>query len=590
VLGHETTNRREALNAALRTNSRKGIRAEELENYRDFFVDPFDSATIEGNANQLIYGRRGSGKTLLLGALNDKLVAGFPQNRIASFSYRATDFRNTAEDGTQTNTVKENTHAFFRAFVVALSEDILSLADQVLKRPNWLVSLTLEGEARAAKRDALESAVLELVEAATYGIESPLPSSRETAREQRTTRSPFRQAGGKVEFSAAGRRPRTSLDARLWLERSARTLREETQSITEVVGREFSPARVRRLVLDVVDLLGLEYLVVFIDEWMSLAECQVDFAERLKQCLFGERKIAIKIAADEYQGQFNNAGRGHNFRGLDIGGDIFVAVDLDRPFLDRSRNIELFAEALYRRLLVFEPQLADHFGPAPLSNRELFVDALFATRQAFAELCTGSQGLCRDFHRLIQICAKQINWDVTESRIDTDCVRRALVKMNDEAHDRANRSAESHTLLYAVIGPHITQTGSRHFIVEAGPARFRPVLDDLLSKRIIHRVPTGDTHPSIRGKYDCYEIGYGMFIDLMITAQSSTSGEISEIYSNDQASAITATNNSAYVLDMTILASSEATTLLCSHCDAEFLSTERAYVLRRLCPHCFSEQ
>ena len=588
-------NRYEAISRALKINHGKSVRAEDLESYDEFFVDPLNTDTVKENTNQLLYGRRGSGKTLLLGALNDRIRGEFPTNRVVSFYYTATNFRSSAEYGGLVPTVKEKTHAFFHSFIEQLCYDIVSLADEVLfEKAGWLQLLTLAGEDRAGRRDQLIRAVVELLDSVAYGVESPLPSSKSTVLEQsesqEKSRSRSRGFGLKAAISVD---PTIEANAALGADRATKLMSDSTIRATQSSGRRFSPSRVRQLIVEIVDTLDLDYIIIFVDEWMSLADCQIEFAERLRQCLFGDRHIAVKIAADPFQGRFNNSGEGHNFRGLEIGGDIFVAVDLDRPFRDPDRGGTLFVEALFRRLLYFVPELEHHFGRPPLVNPDLFIETLFSTRRAFEELCLASNGICRDFYLIFQMCSKEIEWTVTPgARINVEMVRRAIIEKTEQTYDRAVRSVDSNTLLFEVITPHITSTRSRYFILESRPGEHTSVINDLLSKRIIHSVPSALLHPAIRGEYDCFEIDYGIYVDLMRAAEFTTGERIDDGLSTIVLTNITSANKGAFLLDLSPLGQRRkgSRLLQCPECGLEFSVLDKAYVVRRICPHCFQDQ
>jgi hypothetical protein len=593
--GDGNLNRYEALSKALTINAGMSLRAEDLQDYDNFFVDPINTDTLTGNANQIVYGRRGSGKTLLLGTLNNRVQATFPRVKVASFYYTAVEFRSSAEYGGLVPTVREKTHAFFHSFIEKLCSDIVNLADTVLFRKlSWLQSLTLAGDEQAAERDRLVAAVVHLMDAAAYGVESPSPVSIETKRQRAESSQKTRSKSAAVGMGGnIGTGNSLSGNFSVGAQRGAKSAEDISSRVEETLSRRFDPSRIRQLIGDIVDLLDLEYIVIFIDEWMSLAECQVEFAERLRQCLFGDHRIAVKIAADQFQGEFSNSGEGHNFRGLEIGGDIFIAVDLDRPFRDLQKGQSLFAEALYRRLLYFEPGLEEHFGRPPLTNREMFVEGIFKSKRAFEELCLASNGLCRDFHHLVQLCAKQVDWTISpSSRIDLETVRRAILEKTEQTYARAVKSLDSNILLFRVINPHIVKTKSRYFILESRPGSHTPVMNDLLSKRIIHSVPNGLIHPSIRGAYDCFEIDYGIFIDLVRAAEYSTGERFDDSYKPTELVNITSDNKDSFLLDLSPLRQSQqgSRLLRCPHCDAEFASNDKAYVVRRICPECFQDQ
>ncbi len=584
----------ELINRTLVSNAGVSNRSEDLENYRELFVDPIDSDILLKNTKQLIYGRRGSGKTLVIGALNEAMQQDVAETKVMSFSYSALNFRSSAEYGGLIPTVKEKTHAYFHSFILQLSGDFFNLADDILKKPNLLDYFKLNGPKMAAKREQLASAVLELMEASSYGSERPLPTSLRILQEKTSTSQDKTSISAEVktESGISLTDPKIGIDAYTKMEGSAASENILLRKLVYETERCFNPSKVKELLLDVIDILGLKYIIIFLDEWMSLAECQVEFAERLKQCLFGESKISIKIAADPYQGEFNNSGKGHNFRGLEIGGDIFEAVNLDFPFRDRDRQVELFSLALYKRLSHLEPKLKDIFGNPPKWNSDYFIRSLFSNKRAFVELCNGAQGLCRDFHVLFQKCSKLINWDVSKQKIDFNCVRKVVFKNTEETYGRIIKSIDSNRILFDVIRPHIMKNKSRYFIFESKPNEYSAIIKNLLTKRIIHHIPMSRMHSTLRGKYDCFEIDYGIFSDLSRAMEFSTGEKMDEEYNEAEVSRITASNKAHYLLhiDKGIIVDKGTEIILCDSCGKEFSSDEKAYQVRRICPYCFMDQ
>jgi len=588
-------NRYEALNTALRINAGKSTRAEDLEDYDEFFVDTIDSAVLEANTNQLIFGRRGSGKTLLLGTLNERIQGQFPNTNMISFYYDATQFRSSAEYSSSSGkSVKEQTHAFFNSFIERLGHDIFDLASKILERPHWLDAMTLSGGQHAARRRRLDSLVGDLLDASGYGTEGPRLSQMPSRREETIEQFDTRRLGGGASLGVDLAGSNTTLGASAAANRAWARDRKVVSTNVKMSTPHFKPYRVRELLVEIIDLLGLDYIILFIDEWMSLAECQVEFAHRLKECFFGDSRIAVKIAADQYQGKFHNGGQGHNLRGIEVGADIFVAVDLDRPFREPERTTELFTEALYRRLSYFEDDVERHFGRPPLSNPGRFRETLFSTPQAFVELCLGAQGLCREFHLLFKQCAKDMGGAVsTTERIDFETVRRALVEFTAQTYGRAKEGMDSNILLFNIINPHIRDTESRFFIIESRPNATTAVVNDLLSKRVIHRVPDTALHSSIRGMYDCFEIAYGIYIDLMRATEYATGKTIEDSQGIEDVSLINESNKMSYLLDLSPLTragDNDVALLLCPHCQREFYSNEPAFEARKICPYCFQDQ
>lgn len=500
--------RQEALGVALTKNAGHSVRSEDVRNYEELFVDPFNSDSITTNANQLIVGRRGSGKTMLLGALRERINAQFPGRPVSAFYYSAVSFRSSAEFGGLRPSVKEKTHAFFHSFIEKLANDILLLADQVFYSPDLLETLGLTGEDKRVKRELIADRVLQLVDAASIGVERSDPAAVHRSVDSVQTKDGKRGAGASAQFGTT-----RDFGAKAFVDMSSSGTRTSKVHGTLEPIRVFDPSRVRALLVETIELLGLDYIVIFLDEWMSLAECQVEFAERLRQCLFGESRIGVKIAADQYQGQFNNAGIGHKFRGLEVGADIFVEVDLDKPFRDPAQAGGLLTQVLYRRLNYLNPLLVDWYGAPPLDGNSRFVGDLFETAYAFEELVRGAQGLCRDFHEIFQDCSKAAGFG--RRKVNVNTVREVMIERTSETYDRVLAAVDSNPLLRDLIIPHVRMTEERYFFVEKKDTRHAAIVDDLISKRFVHLVPLERMHPDLKVSYRLLEIDYGIYLDLM---------------------------------------------------------------------------
>jgi hypothetical protein len=191
----------------------------------------------------------------------------------------------------------------------------------------------------------------------------------------------------------------------------------------------------------------------------------------------------------------------------------------------------------------------------------------------------------------VQWAARQVNSTVTSSsRIDFEAVRRAMIQIDET---RPDTTLNSNTLYLRVIKPHVKESRSRYFLAEARPGRFTAAMNDLLSKGAIHKIPARYVHPSISDEYECFEIRYARYIDLMRAAEYQTGEKIDSSYDHEELASITASTKHRYVLDFTPLASANASDvvpLLCDSCDKQFMSDEPAYVVRHMCPHCFMDQ
>lgn len=555
----------EAIASAIRKNEGASVRSEDLQHYETFFVDSVNLAILEGNENQLIYGRRGTGKTLLLGTLTARINSN--QDRTAAFYLTASDYAEGFRRKTKLSLV-EQANAYFHSFVERLSQKLFDYIASTLEDQQQLTLLGLDGDQNKARRKRIADNLLRLIDAASVGASSL--QSTDVAK-MRVRLNELVESG--------------TLDQDMISD----MLQTEADSLVSARYVEFNPTKVKELLIEIVSDLKLDYIVVLIDEWMHLKRGQVEFAERLRQCLFGTDRISVKIAADQYQGRFNNAAMGQNLRGLEIGGDIMVKIDLDYPFRGPRSN-ELFTEALYRRLLHLEPELQSHFGEPPLSNHTYFMQSIFENEHAFEELCRGAQGICREFHGIFKDCANAVKRPGAPKLIDYAMVQRVMVDRTAKVF-RSIKNPTSSTIFSDLIVPHVAGTGAHFFLTDTVNSGFSHVIDDLHSKRVIHGVPMSDQlDPVIKAKFDVYEIEYGIYLELRRKIRYNK-GAVAPVELEE----LNSENCDAYTLNYDSIGKSANAAndmLHCDECLSDFSRYDRYYLSVGICPnpHCLTPQ
>lgn len=577
------------LTRALNAHLSKSTRSEDLERYEEFFVAVVGADQLLDSGCQIIYGRGGTGKTLLIGAINERCRANAKSKHSASVSFSASSFDCSPDYGTEASP-RERTHFYFQMFIDQLCTQVVELADELIERPNWFTSLSIFGERILERRERLLRLCVDLLDAAKFGVEISQPG--DVASTQHTQQTAYREGsvGGRGQVNATlSSGLSASVQASLGTSRNQISVAAKEESVTP--RRGYSGYQVRELISEIVDTLGLDHLVVFIDEWMTLYDCQVDFAERLKKSLLHERRIAVKIATDQYMTSFNNSGEGTNFRGIDVGRDAFVALDLDEPFSSSHDQEDFFAQALYRRLWVFNPELEEYFGRPPLSNPKRFVDAIFTNSNAFRHACRSSHGICRDFYEIVRQSFKRSGGDLASNKISHDHVRGALGFMTQVIYDRLNQSPMARATLYDLIMPHIRFSRSRYFVTATGRGELKSRLDNLLSKRVLHKVQPDAIHPTLRGQFEVWEINAGLFADLMHAVEFSTGERVDDSFRDGELALITEASLDTYLLSVdghAMVGANEP--VICRACSFEFSKSHKAFVMYGICPSCYMKQ
>lgn len=263
---------------------------------RDLFVDPRMTNKLQNNKNEVIFGRRGSGKTHLFRYLVETASMSNPAGqRVLAFGFAAHEFKASAEPDLTLPFPKSVAFPYFENFISSLVQKFSDLVLTILETPDHLDVLTRLDQTGVTE---VQTKVLELMDLAKRPSNRSSPVAEAVNPEDTTSIS-----AGETSGSAARIR--------------------ETEA--RLVSRAYS---IRQRLVDIVKALRVDWVMICIDEWMSLDDgantgIQAEFADLLKQSLFGSDRISVKIASNWYQTQFiYDADRP---RGLDVGAD-FGAV------------------------------------------------------------------------------------------------------------------------------------------------------------------------------------------------------------------------------------------------------------------------
>ena len=584
MAGHAQTY--DVVNNALNLHLSRSVRAEELEDYSRYFINPRGSDSLLEAGAQIIYGRGGTGKTLLTAALSHGSANTAKQTRVAALHFTATDFQYSPDYDTQTST-HEKTHVYFHLFIEQLCNKLVDLTDTLVQQPGWWQGLTPDGEEILRRREKLFRLRIELLDAARFGVTIVTPGDYHESRESKRTSSVSKSLGAGASASLGAGEATAKVRAGGQFRTGSESQDVVSQALTP--RWRFSPLAVKAVLVQIVEELDLSHLVIFVDEWMTLGDCQVDFAERLKNTFMHERRIAIKIASDRFQTRMNNSGESANFRGIDVGRDASLGLDLDASFQDSQQMEAFYAEALYVRLNVFDGRMADFFGVPPHWNPHRFTESLFATPHAFTTACAASHGVCRDFYDIVRMSYKRSGTISRSSRITIEHVRSAILDSSNSLYARANHSPLANRMLYEVLAPHIRETRSRYFAVGSVSTE-ADALTGLLSKRIVHPVNGDRLHPTVKGRYQVFEIAAAVYSDLMRAVEFATGDEVDDTYREEELLTITESSVAKYLVSPAeVRAAAETPRRLCPHCSTEFYETERAFKVRGICPRCFMD-
>ena len=566
---------REQLERALRTPL--PLRSELHGNYLDLFVDTGHLHLLRNPDWQVVYGRRGTGKTFLLGVLQEEAARSLSESRIMSIFVTAQDCLVSPVGREVPDKIRAL--GYFQTFTELLTDRVAESVDRLTADTSFLDTLTGR---RHHLLDRIVGLQYELLVAAQQGAPVVAYSSFETKKSEQRTRTRARRAtvGAQARLGTKER----AAGASAVLARSSESSSTDQTATNHESGAVPRFAVVRQKLIELLEVLRLRHLNILVDEWSTLDPTaslmlQPLFADYLKRSFAGSSLISIKIATNRYQTRFSNRGTAGRYTGLELGADLFEAVNLDRAVLDR-RDLESFFELLlFKRLLHREPQLAvfetrDHGRPD-----DQFVLSIFRDRQTFAELVHGSAGIPRNFLILVNDLVRRHShradrqWSMADVQL---CLReRSLEGQSDiEYHSEASQ------LLSPCIRETVLRTGNRLFLVDkTAKETLDRALAELLEKRIIHEYPRLDVPAAVRHAYAAYLLDYGLWLDWERESDRGTGRpEDSTVFPPNRQ------DRDKHVIRLNGL---DRRTATCAHCDAVFPREARPYVMRRLCPECY---
>lgn len=442
------------------------------------FIDTFDA--------QIIYGRRGTGKTHALSYLGGEVM-----ERGEAAVYL--DLRTLGSPASITATEEEHSHRATRLLV-----DLLGAFHE------RLVAAALEDEVTGDEK-FIESADAFLESITRVKVVGTI--TRESSRNSEKRRSDESRARLTVAPKSVG------LDAGA-TRGTGSTTRSGTRSVeagTESFDINFGD--VARAAKNLAKSIAQKRVWVLLDEWSSVPpELQPYLAEFLLRVLLPEKKFIVKIAAIEHRSIFRKQVGGRMI-GFEVGADVSANINLD-DFLvyegNEERSREFFAELLNRHVANSEPPV-EGIDPADSST---LIKAAFADSRAFSELVLAAEGVPRDALNIVGVAAGR----ALDQKITVPMVRAAARDwyQSDKLKNLEARS-DARQMLDWIVNEVIRGKRARAFLVTEADSN-DPLMISLFDERVLHLVRRGYSAQDDPGtRYNVWNIDYGAYVDLLKT-------------------------------------------------------------------------
>jgi hypothetical protein len=484
------------LQKAIASILQRSEKQRDLQKLVGSFVDVGILPQLLNDNSQIIYGRRGTGKTHLLSVLVSELKKD-PQKTVIYIDART--LGSTSQFSDRSVGIKQRCLALFRD---VLGEVHNALLEQIVSYPTEHANQVLD----------------ELDKLATI-ITEPIATQVTTRVEDRTLNKT--DSSGTAEVSASP----TTLGAKLSYQ-SGESAERETRTVADLSHEEKIVFPALGTLLASILEKSKTVLFILLDEWSSIpSDIQPYLAEFLRRSFLPKANVVVKIASLEYRSNFaERTGPRGDIVGFEVGSDISTALDLDDYYVyDRNpaQVTDAFSDMLYRHVRGELPvdYLKNFYG---ITDQDKFVASLFTNVATFQELVRASEGVARD---LINIFSQA--FFATQRKGVEKIDKRAILEAARQwfEQDKAQNLGEDLTrVLERIVEEVIGHRKARSFMLPRELEK-EDVIQKLFDARVVHLVLRGyadKDNPGVR--YNIYTLDYGTYVDLLATSKAPDLG------------------------------------------------------------------
>ena len=446
-------------------------------------------ALLSTQNNQIIYGRRGTGKTHALKVLAEHVEK---RGEISVFLDMRTVGSNGSIYGDASRPLTERASTLLSDALNGLANEFYSITLNVIDRHPDKAEL-------ARRLDALTTSI------STVRISGDV--SEETVQADKAHRG----SSGKFAIDLS-RSPKPVLEVQK--NNSTELSNQKTNKRTGREAVHLSFGTIGAALSDMVSILGVKRIWFLIDEWSEIpVDLQPYLADLFRRVVLPVNEITIKIAAIEHRTDFAILKDRGEYIGIELGADMSADLNLD-DFLvfdnSQEKAVEFTAKLVFQH---YKTSPAD--GPSFQSPDEL-ISALFTQRPVFEEFVRAVEGVPRDALNLIaKVVTKAFGQQIAMTHVRAGA--RDWYNQDKQAVIRGDATLAD--LLQYIITTVIGQRKARAFLLSA-TTRFKEV-DKLFDSRLLHILKKNVSSREEPGsRYDVYKIDYGCYVDLINTTKA----------------------------------------------------------------------
>jgi hypothetical protein len=266
----------------------------------------------------------------------------------------------------------------------------------------------------------------------------------------------------------------------------------------------------------VVAALPKKKLSILIDEWSEVPlDLQPYVADLLRRAVLPIAGITVKIAAIEQRTRFLIPDPVAGNIGLELGSDLATALNLDDYMVfdnDEGKAVAFFKSLVFKHV---QAALEGRGVSVPASETELISQG-FTQINSFQEVVRACEGVPRDAINILSHAAQRTG-NETIAVNDVRVAARQWYHASKDAEVSAHPIAKN--LLTWIVDKVIKERQTKAFLLESGTRD--ALIDFLYDERVLHLLRKGIAAKDEAGKrYNVYGIDYGCYVDLINTVKA----------------------------------------------------------------------
>lgn len=292
---------------------------------------------------------------------------------------------------------------------------------------------------------------------------------------------------------------------------------------------------IRGIMGDILKIIKPHEIWIILDEWAEIPiDLQPFLGDLLRRCLFPIYGITIKIGAIEHRSNFKIQRGISEYIGIETGADM-TSINLDEFMVfdnNEYLSIDFFKNLLFKHINSLLPEnLRYKFA-------DELISAAFTQVNAFEEFVRASEGVPRDaINILIQAATKASSANISIKNV-RDAAR---IWYNRDKEKSVSSSPEAIRLLRWIIDEVIGRRNARAFLLRTDTEN--NLIDYLYDSRVIHIIKQSVSSQETPGiRYNVYSIDYGCYVDLKNTSREPR-GLFEAEWAEDQISFISVPQN-----------------------------------------------